>query len=279
MGGVAQCYGESVPVLVLPMGICATHREYRTELQFQSGDEGICEVGRADQPRQRGWQHLPPRLHQAEKRPRRPGDRGNSLRHVERGSSEPLNYTPVLRTRYGADPVDVKQAAALLVSAKRPVIYAGQGVHYAKAWPQLKRLAERLAIPVTTSLGGKSSFPETHPLSLGSGRSGCAARGAEIPWRGRRDFRASAAPSPRRRLASPCPRTRPSSIRRSNPAHLNKDVEGQNRAGRRCRTGARCAARGDQQEHHSRPRCECRRRRDRRFAQGVAGEMDAETDP
>jgi TPP-dependent trihydroxycyclohexane-1,2-dione (THcHDO) dehydratase len=49
------------------------------------------------------------------------------------------------------------------------VIYAGQGVHYAQAWPQLKRPAERLAIPVTTSLGGKSSFPETHPLSLGSG--------------------------------------------------------------------------------------------------------------
>jgi thiamine pyrophosphate-dependent acetolactate synthase large subunit-like protein len=35
-------------------------------------------------------------------------------------------------------------------------------VHYAKAWPQVKRLAERLAIPVTTSLGGKSSFPETN---------------------------------------------------------------------------------------------------------------------
>src|SRR5260370_12455984 len=82
---------------------------------------------------------------------------------------EPLNYTPVLRTRYGADPVHVKEAAALLLAAKRPVIYAGQGLHYAKAWPQLQRLAERLAIPVTTSLGGKSSFPETHPLSPGSG--------------------------------------------------------------------------------------------------------------
>lgn len=57
----------------------------------------------------------------------------------------------------------------LPMGAKRPVIYAGQGVHYAQAWPQLKRLAERLAIPVTTSLRGKSSFPETHPLSLGSG--------------------------------------------------------------------------------------------------------------
>jgi acetolactate synthase-1/2/3 large subunit len=49
------------------------------------------------------------------------------------------------------------------------VIYAGTGVHWAQAWPQLRRLAELLAAPVTTSLGGKSSFPETHPLSLGSG--------------------------------------------------------------------------------------------------------------
>ena len=49
------------------------------------------------------------------------------------------------------------------------MIYAGQGVHYAKAWPQLKVLAELLEAPVTTSLQGKSAFPETHPLSLGSG--------------------------------------------------------------------------------------------------------------
>jgi len=42
-------------------------------------------------------------------------------------------------------------------------------VHYAEAWPQLQRLAELLGAPVTTSIGGKSAFPETHPLSLGSG--------------------------------------------------------------------------------------------------------------
>jgi acetolactate synthase-1/2/3 large subunit len=49
------------------------------------------------------------------------------------------------------------------------VIYAGQGVHYAKAWDELKTLAETWNIPVTTSIEGKSAFPENHPLSLGSG--------------------------------------------------------------------------------------------------------------
>jgi acetolactate synthase-1/2/3 large subunit len=42
-------------------------------------------------------------------------------------------------------------------------------VHYARAWRQLRDLAELLEAPVTTSLQGKSAFPETHPLSLGSG--------------------------------------------------------------------------------------------------------------
>jgi thiamine pyrophosphate-dependent acetolactate synthase large subunit-like protein len=43
-----------------------------------------------------------------------------------------------------------------------------------KAWPQLKELAEHLGIPVSTSLEGKSAFPEDHALALGSG-------GAAIP--------------------------------------------------------------------------------------------------
>ena len=48
------------------------------------------------------------------------------------------------------------------------MIYAGQGVHYAKAWDEL-RTREDWNIPVTTSIEGKSAFPENHPLSLGSG--------------------------------------------------------------------------------------------------------------
>ena len=57
----------------------------------------------------------------------------------------------------------------MLAAARRPVIYAGQGVHYARAWAELKALAEAWNIPVTTSIEGKSAFPENHPLSLGSG--------------------------------------------------------------------------------------------------------------
>jgi len=78
-------------------------------------------------------------------------------------------YTPAPRMRTGPDPRAVSEVAAALVAAERPVIYAGQGVHYAKAWKQLRELAELLEAPVTTSLQGKSAFPETHPLSLGSG--------------------------------------------------------------------------------------------------------------
>src|SRR5262249_34855425 len=53
-----------------------------------------------------------------------------------------------------------------------PVIYAGQGVHWAAAYDELRQLAELLAAPVCTSLPGKSAFDETHPLALGSGGNG-----------------------------------------------------------------------------------------------------------
>jgi acetolactate synthase-1/2/3 large subunit len=80
-----------------------------------------------------------------------------------------IDYKPTRRVLSGPNPADVDAAAAKLIAAKRPLIYAGQGIHYAKAWPELKAVAELLEAPVTTSLEGKSAFPETHALSLGSG--------------------------------------------------------------------------------------------------------------
>ena len=82
---------------------------------------------------------------------------------------EPLVYTPVMTAKSAPDPEGVTQAVEVLLQAQRPVLYAGQGVHWAEAYAELKELAELLAIPVCTSLPGKSSFDETHHLALGSG--------------------------------------------------------------------------------------------------------------
>ncbi len=169
IGGVAQCYGESVPVLVLPMGY--PRRLAHIDPNFNSS-YSMRSVAKSTEPVNIAaevgniFRRAFTKLRNGRGGPvvvEIPADMWNEE------VPEPLDYTPVLSTRYGPDPVHVKEAAALLAAAKRPVIYAGQGIHYAKAWPQLKALAEKLAIPVVTSLGGKSSFPETHPLSLGSG--------------------------------------------------------------------------------------------------------------
>jgi acetolactate synthase-1/2/3 large subunit len=83
--------------------------------------------------------------------------------------TEPFDYRPVLPVRFGPDPNVVRDAVRLLLSAERPMIWAGQGVLYAEASAELIEFAELLAAPVMTTLLGKSAFPETHPLALGTG--------------------------------------------------------------------------------------------------------------
>ncbi|MEW6220508.1 MAG: thiamine pyrophosphate-binding protein [Thermodesulfobacteriota bacterium] len=61
----------------------------------------------------------------------------------------------------------VRKAAARLLAAKRPVIIAGWGVVRSRGAEELRKLAERLDIPVATSPKAKGVFPESHPLSLG----------------------------------------------------------------------------------------------------------------
>ena len=152
---------------------------------------------------------------------------------------DPLNYEPVVVTKYGPDPAAVAEAAKVLMAAKRPVIYAGQGVHWAEAYAELKELAELLAIPVCTSLEGKSCFDETHPLALGSGGRAYPKAVRQLPRPLRRDPRHRLLASPRPTSASPCRRARRSSTPRSIPAHLNKDVPDQVRPARRRQADAR----------------------------------------
>ncbi|MEM0214483.1 MAG: thiamine pyrophosphate-binding protein [Archaeoglobaceae archaeon] len=60
----------------------------------------------------------------------------------------------------------VRKAAKMLYNAERPLIHAGGGVLRAKAWKELRELAEYLGAVVTTSMSARGAFPEDHPLSL-----------------------------------------------------------------------------------------------------------------
>ena len=67
----------------------------------------------------------------------------------------------------GADPEQVQEAVQLIKEAHKPLILAGHGVIISRAYDELMELAEKAQIPVITTLLGISSFPETHPLSVG----------------------------------------------------------------------------------------------------------------
>jgi len=168
-GAVAQCYGESVPVLVLPMGYA--RRIAHIPPNFNS-TIAMAGVSKHAEPITSGAE-VPNIMRRAFSMLRN-GRGGPVVIEVPTDTfaeevPEPIDYTPVIATRCGPDPAAVKEAAKVLMGAQKPVIYAGQGVHWADAYNELKELAELLAIPVCTSLEGKSCFDETHPLSLGSG--------------------------------------------------------------------------------------------------------------
>lgn len=72
-------------------------------------------------------------------------------------------YRPTLQ----GHPLQIRRAAQLIASCKRPVIVAGHGVLIAGASAELRELAEKAQIPVVTTLLGKGCFPESHPLAYG----------------------------------------------------------------------------------------------------------------
>ena len=83
--------------------------------------------------------------------------------------TDPSDYVPSRPLRTGPDPDAIREAAKMLLAAKRPVLYAGQGVHWAEAWDELRSSPSCWPFRSAPSLQGKSAFPETHPLALGSG--------------------------------------------------------------------------------------------------------------
>ncbi|MBI4301469.1 MAG: acetolactate synthase large subunit, partial [Chloroflexi bacterium] len=74
---------------------------------------------------------------------------------------------PGYRPTLFGHPTQIKRAARFIAESQRPLIIAGHGVLISQACGELRELAEKAQMPVTTTLLGTSSFPQNHILSLG----------------------------------------------------------------------------------------------------------------
>ena len=171
-GGVAQAYADSVPILLLPGG--PPRSRAGADLTFESVEhyrgitKWVSNINSADRiPEMMGRAYS--LLKQGKPGPvmlEIPSDVGEE--EIPDGAFE---YTPVKPFKSGASPEDVRDLVSALLRAECPVVSAGQGVLYAEATEALIEFAEWTKTPVMTTLAGKSAFPETHALSLGTGAS------------------------------------------------------------------------------------------------------------
>ena len=164
-GAIAQAWEDSSPVLVIAEGVgqgASRHTHFDMAEAFRSVTKWVGKIDRAELVPdyvRRAFTHL------------RSGRPGPVLLLIPRDLGEYEEdehpYTPVKGWRSGPDPDDVKTAVKVLLGAKAPLLYVGEGVLYADATAELRQFAELAQVPVLTTLKGKSAFPENHPLSVG----------------------------------------------------------------------------------------------------------------
>ena len=169
--GAAQAYSDNVPILLLPGGeattkafIEPTFSAVQNYAHVTKWLAQINHVERIPELMRRAFYHL------------RTGKGGPVLLEIPREvfTAEldgEIDYTPVRGNRFAPDAAEVKEVASVLLKAERLVIHAGQGCLYAEASDELQEIAELLQAPVSTTMPGKSAFPENHSLALGASTS------------------------------------------------------------------------------------------------------------
>jgi len=170
MGGIAQAYADSIPILVLPGGVLLNQIAVKPNFSAVHNYQGIVKQVEA--------------VYQ-------PEDIGNAMRRafhaLRNGPGGPvvveltadvcvkeipdkaLNYQSPPRALSQPSESDISDAVKALRAAKQPLLWAGQGVLMAGATDELAELAELTGIPVFCTMPGKSAMDERHPLCLGAG--------------------------------------------------------------------------------------------------------------
>jgi len=166
--GVAQAFSENVPLLVIAGGLPLERQYVRPVFRAANVFRPVTKWSALAH----SVQELPDLMRRAY-HAMRSGKAGPVLIEVpdEVFTAEyqgRLDYAPVPLQRAAPDPAAVQKAAEMLLAAKQPLLWAGQGVHYAEASEQLAALAELLPAPVVATNPGKSAIADSHPLALGA---------------------------------------------------------------------------------------------------------------
>ncbi len=172
MGGLAQAFGDNVPILYLPGGpALAQHsvrpnfspvRTYQTVSIY---NEVIWKPDMVASVLRRAFHHL------------RNGRPGPAIVEIpaDVGTQDvpeaAMHYQPPKRFPQTPSRGAIKDAVRVLLQAKKPLIWSGMGILMAEASAELRELAELTEIPVYCTMPGKSGFDERHPLALGAGSS------------------------------------------------------------------------------------------------------------
>lgn len=169
MGAVAQAFADNVPILLLPtglgldrVGVRPTFSAVRNYQWITKSAEAINRIDQVVPIMRRAFHAL------------RNGRTGPVLVEMtgdvcaEQVPDAAMNYVPPKASLQRPSASDVKDAAKLLLNAKKPLIWAGQGVLYANASKELTTLAELTDTPVLTTMPGKSAIDERHQLALGA---------------------------------------------------------------------------------------------------------------
>src|SRR5258707_5901434 len=164
--GIAQAYSENVPLLVIPAGLPLARQYVRPTFRAADVYRPVTK-----------WSAL---AHTVEELPElmrrayhamRSGKGGPVLIEIptevwEADYRGELDYSPLPVQRSAPDPDAVKAAVKMLLAAKSPLLWAGQGVLYAEASDRLAALAELMPAPGVTTNPGKSAIPRNHPPAL-----------------------------------------------------------------------------------------------------------------
>jgi acetolactate synthase-1/2/3 large subunit len=172
MGGLAQAFGDNVPILYLPGGPSLAQHSVRpnfSPVRTYQTVSTYCEViwrpDMAASVLRRAFHHL------------RNGRPGPAIVEIpadvgtQEVSASASPYQSPKRFPQTPSISAIKDAVRLLLGAQKPLIWSGMGTLMAEASAELQELAELTEVPVYCTMPGKSGFDERHPLALGAGSS------------------------------------------------------------------------------------------------------------